>query len=98
MSVLRIRARRKRKSEANEDTDEEDDVLEEATPLAPEERERESPRMLYLCKKESGECVQEHPCPKPLVSIGRGAHALGLGSVAEKHGRTEPGRFCVGHG
>ena len=66
-------------------------------PLAPEERERERPRMLYLWKKEPGECAQEHYFPKPVVSIGEGA-CTWSGFSGWEVWETEPGRFCVCHG
>ena len=73
MSVLLMRARRKKEGEAKEDNDDEDDVLEEAMPLAAEERERELPRMLQLWKKEPGACPEEHHFPKLVVGIGESA-------------------------
>ena len=73
MSVSSHNREKKKEGEAKEDTDDEDDVLEWAMPLAPEERERERPRMLYLWKKELGECLQAHSFPQPVVRIGEGA-------------------------
>ena len=63
-------------------------------PLAPEERERERPRMLYLWKKEPGECVQEHSFPKPVVSIGEGA-CTWSGFSAGKDGRLSLAGFVL---
>ena len=90
------KSEKKKEGEAKEDTDDEDDVLEEAMPLAPQEHERERPRMLYLWKKEPGEWPQEHSFPKLVVIIGEGACTWSWFSGWEAW-ETEPGRFCVGH-
>ena len=83
---------KKKEGEAKEDNDDEDDVLEEAMPLAAEERERELPRKLQLWKKEPGEFSEEHPFHKPVGGIGESACPW-YGFNGWEAWETEPGRF-----